>query len=139
VNVPENITAEIARHQVVAAVAHVLKNAFEVFDTGASGLKKIEVRSRVVDDESVEIVVSDNGSGISTDDLLDIRQFKPGTSTKKNQGGTGFGLPTAYRYAVAHGGSLAIESEEGKGTTVTITLPLEQEEGEDENPSACDR
>ena len=78
----------------------------------------------------MEIVVTDNGTGIAADDLVDIRQFRPGTSTKKNQGGTGFGLPTAYRYAVAHGGGLAIESEEDKGTVVTITLPVEQEETE---------
>lgn len=64
------------------------------------------------------------------DVLADIRQFRPGTSTKKNQGGTGFGLPTAYRYAAAHGGGLAIESEEDKGTVVTITLPVEKEDDE---------
>ncbi len=130
VEVPENITAEVARHQIVSAVAHVLKNAFESFEGRASGPKRIAVNARLVPDERVEIVVTDNGSGIAADDLVDIRQFRPGTSTKKNQGGTGFGLPTAYRYAVAHGGGLAIESEEAQGTVVTITLPLEQEEGE---------
>ena len=130
VEVPENITAEVARHQIVSAVAHVLKNAFESFEGRASGPKRITVNARLVPDERVEIVVTDNGSGIAADDLVDIRQFRPGTSTKKNQGGTGFGLPTAYRYAVAHGGGLAIESEDAQGTVVTITLPLEQEEGE---------
>ena len=130
VEAPENVTAEIARHQIVWAVVHVLKNAFESFEGKASGKKEIAVRARLIADDRVEIVVTDNGSGIAADDLADIRQFRPGTSTKKNQGGTGFGLPTAYRYAAAHGGGLAIESEEGKGTVVTITLPLEQEEGE---------
>ena len=130
VEAPENITAEVARHQIVSAVAHVLKNAFESFEGRASGQKRITVSARLVPDERVEIVVTDNGAGIAADDLVDIRQFRPGTSTKKNQGGTGFGLPTAYRYAVAHGGGLAIESEEAQGTVVTITLPLEQEEGE---------
>ena len=130
VEVPENVTAEIARHQIVSAVVHVLKNAFESFEGKAPGPKQIEVRARLIANERVEIVVTDNGSGIAADDLVDIRQFRPGTSTKKNQGGTGFGLPTAYRYAMAHGGGLAIESEEDKGTVVTITLPLEQEEGE---------
>ncbi len=130
VEVPENITAEVARHQIVSAVAHVLKNAFESFEGRASGPKRITINARLVPDERVEIVVTDNGAGIAADDLVDIRQFRPGTSTKKNQGGTGFGLPTAYRYAVAHGGGLAIESEEAQGTVVTITLPLEQEEGE---------
>lgn len=139
IDVPENVTAEIARHQIVSAVAHVLKNAFESFEGKTSDVKRITVQARVVPDDLVEIVVTDNGSGIAADDLADIRQFRPGTSTKKNRGGTGFGLPTARRRAAAHGGSLSIESEDGKGTVVTITLPLEQEEGEDETPSACDR
>ena len=130
VEAPENVTAEVARHQIVSAVAHVLKNAFESFASKASGQKEIAVRARLVPDDRVEIVVTDNGAGIAADDLVDIRQFRPGTSTKKNQGGTGFGLPTAYRYAVAHGGGLAIESEEDKGTVVTITLPVEQEEAD---------
>jgi len=130
VEVPENLTAQVARHQIVSAVAHVLKNAFESFEGRSADSRRITVNARLVPDERVEIVVADNGSGIAADDLADIRRFRPGTSTKKNQGGTGFGLPTAHRYAMAHGGGLAIESEEDKGTVVTITLPLEQEEGE---------
>jgi signal transduction histidine kinase len=130
VEAPENVTAGVARHQIVSAVAHVLKNAFESFTGNPSGPKEIAIHARLVSDDRVEIVVTDNGAGIAADDLVDIRQFRPGTSTKKNQGGTGFGLPTAYRYAVAHGGGLSIESEEDKGTVVTITLPVEQEETE---------
>ena len=64
----------------------------------------IAVNAPLVSDDGVEIVVTDNGSGIAANDLVDIRRFRPGTSTKKNRGGTGFGLPTAYRYAAAHGG-----------------------------------
>jgi two-component system, LuxR family, sensor kinase FixL len=131
VDVPESITAEVARHQVVAAVMHVLKNAFEAFEAKGQGSKKIEIRARVLNAGRVEIVVEDNGPGIAVEDLLDIRQFQPGTTTKKNQGGTGFGLPTAYRYVEAHGGTLAIESEEREGTAVTMTLPVEEEDGED--------
>ena len=127
---PENVTAEVARHQIVSAVTHVLKNALESFE-GVSGVQpQITVHARLVPGDRVEIVVADNGSGIAPDDLADIRQFRPGTSTKKNRGGTGFGLPTAHRYALAHGGGLSIESEEGRGTVVTITLPVEQEENE---------
>lgn len=130
VEAPENVTAEVARHQIVSAVAHVLKNSFESFEDNP-GRPQITVRARLVPGDRVEIVVADNGSGIAADDLADIRQFRPGTSTKKNRGGTGFGLPTAHRYALAHGGGLAIESEEGCGTEVTITLPVEQEEIEE--------
>ena len=128
--VSENLTAEVARHQIVAAITHVLKNAFEAFEMTSTSQqdRRIEIRAATTDDESVEIVIRDNGPGIAAEDLSNIRTFNPGTTTKKNQGGTGFGLPTAQRYASAHGGSLTIESEEGQGVVVTITLPIDQEE-----------
>lgn len=75
------------------------------------------------------IAVSDSGDGLDDQDLADLREFVPGRSSKKNRG-TGFGLPIARRYVVAHGGSLAIDSEVGEGTTLTVSLPLEQEEAE---------
>jgi two-component system sensor histidine kinase VicK len=136
--VPVNITAEIARHQIMMTVAHVLKNAYEAFEANAPCLRQVEIRARLIEDNIVEIVITDNGPGIAAEDLQDIRAFNPGTSTKKNRGGTGFGLPTAHRYAEEHGGNLAIESEEGKGTTVTITLPIEREFAENEASRTCD-
>ncbi len=132
VEVPGNITAEIARHQIVAATRHVLKNAYEAFIMGRNRRRnrRISISASMLDAEHVEIVVRNNGPEIAAEDLLEIQDFKPGTTTKGNQGGTGFGLPTAHRYATAHGGGLAIESEKGHGVTVTITLPIEQEEDE---------
>lgn len=55
-----------------------------------------------------------------------------GNSTKRNQGGTGFGLPIARRMVRAHGGDISIESTPGKGTAVKLTIPLQQSEGEEE-------
>ena len=132
VAVPENLTSVVARHQIVAALAHVLKNAYEAFDApdALEEDRRIDISATMIDDESVETVVQDNGPGIPAEDLGDIQLFKPGTTTKKNQGGTGFGLPTAHRYARAHGGSLTIDSEQGRGTVVIITLPVDQEEEE---------
>jgi len=135
IDVPENITAEVARHQVAAAITHVLRNAYEAFDEVDAAGKSITIQA-LVKGEAVEIAIADNGPGIDPVDLRDILDFIPGRTTKKTYG-TGFGLPTAYRYAAAHGGSLTIQSQEGKGTTVTISLPLEQE-GDDETTGACD-
>ncbi len=130
VDVPGNLTAEVARYQIVATVAHVLKNAFEAFEMQGAmqDERSIEVTAAQRDAGNVEIVVRNSGPGIPPEDLADIQMFLPGKTTKKNRGGTGFGLPTAYRYAQGHGGSLAIENGEGVGTVVTITLPVEQEE-----------
>jgi signal transduction histidine kinase len=48
------------------------------------------------------------------------RVLEPFFSTKDE--GTGLGLPMAHRIALAHGGSLEIESAPGRGTTVTVAL-----------------
>ncbi|NJD10834.1 MAG: hypothetical protein FIB01_10540 [Gemmatimonadetes bacterium] len=72
------------------------------------------------EDGSIEVAVTDNGVGIPEHDLR--RVFEPLFSTRPE--GTGLGLPIARRIAVAHRGSLELESEAGKGTTVTVRLPF---------------
>lgn len=44
-------------------------------------------------------------------------------STKS--GGTGLGMKIVKDAIAAHGGRIAVESEEGKGTTFTIHLPIQ--------------
>ena len=130
-DVPDTITLEVARHQVVAAVANVVKNAFESYATGPGklGAGKVTIVANVVDGKIVELTVSDCGMGISPVDLDELRQFIPGRTSKKNYG-TGFGLPITRRNIMAHGGTLGIKSVEGEGTTVTIVFPLERLQGE---------
>ena len=130
INVPDDMTVEVARHQMVAAVANVLKNAYQSFDDTEIDSKKIEVRAQIVNGEDVEITITDSGPGICQEDLQDIRRFTHGKTTKKNSG-NGFGLPIARKCVHAHGGSLLIDSEEGKGTSVTILLPLERDNDDD--------
>lgn len=69
----------------------------------------------------VQVVVSDNGIGISKEDLPFVTErFYRANNT---QPGSGIGLAVAHEIVIAHGGTLTIESELGKGTVVTITLP----------------
>lgn len=125
-DVPENLTLEISRHQIVQAVANLLKNAYEAFalDPQTFGPGQIRLHTRAVDSERVEIVIRDNGMGLTADELAEVRRFVPGGTSKKTHG-TGFGLPIAHRKIKDHGGSLAIESAVDQGTTVTVTLPVE--------------
>jgi signal transduction histidine kinase len=130
IDVPENITVEISRYQIVVAVANVLKNAYESFATGPDTFQagRVQVSARQVGEDKVEIVVRDDGMGLSKEELAEVRRFVPGGTSKKVHG-TGFGLPIARRKIVDHGGTLSIDSEEDRGTTVMITLPLEAETG----------
>lgn len=74
--------------------------------------------------EYIEIRISDNGSGISKEDLSKI--FDPFFSTK-GQKGTGLGLAVIWGIIDNHNGTINVDSELGKGTTFTIRLPLSQQ------------
>ena len=124
VDVPESIVVEIARHQIVMALANVLKNAFEAFVTsGRLREGRIGITAALAGDH-VTIVVGDDGQGMSSEEARGPLLFTPGRRNKTKKQSTGYGLPIAARNLAAHGGTLAMESQENEGTTVTMTLPL---------------
>jgi signal transduction histidine kinase len=77
--------------------------------------------------ESVRITISDNGGGISPENVKHI--FDPFFTTKEVGKGTGLGLSIAYDIIVnKHGGNIDVTSEIGMGTTFTISLPVKREQ-----------
>lgn len=74
------------------------------------------------EDEKVEIRISDTGCGIPKKDILKI--FDPFFTTKPVGEGTGLGLSVTYDIVKAHGGTIAVESEEGVGTAFIVKLPI---------------
>ena len=66
-----------------------------------------------------EMVIADNGPGISAENLA--RVFEPLFSTKSF--GTGLGLPMVKQVIEQHNGAVDIASTPGKGTKITIRLP----------------
>ncbi|HEY1505080.1 MAG TPA: HAMP domain-containing sensor histidine kinase [Stellaceae bacterium] len=66
-----------------------------------------------------EMVIADNGPGISRENLA--RVFEPLFSTKSF--GTGLGLPMVKQVIEQHSGTVDIASTPGKGTKITIRLP----------------
>ena len=69
----------------------------------------------------VEIIIQDNGEGISADNLS--RVFDPFFTTRTFTNHLGLGLSAAYGVIKQHGGDINVESEKGQGTKVTIHLP----------------
>ncbi len=72
--------------------------------------------------EKIEIIVKDNGTGITEKALEKI--FQPFFTTKPTGQGTGLGLSLSYDIVKTHGGELRVETKEGEGTTFIIQLPL---------------
>ena len=75
--------------------------------------------------ESVVLVVSDTGHGISPADQVHLfrRFFRATNAIEMEIPGTGLGLSLVKATVDAHGGTLAVESDLGAGTTFTVTLP----------------
>ena len=73
--------------------------------------------------------VADQGRGIAPEHLphLGERFYRVEEGRQRNaqeSGGSGLGLAICRRIALAHGGTLTIDSELGQGTTVTVKLPV---------------
>lgn len=89
--------------------------------TRAGGQIKI---TAVVNKNSVELSVSDNGIGIPLDKQKDLFSKFYQVKESEHLQGTGLGLYIVKGIVTAHNGSIYLESSEGKGTTITFSLPL---------------
>lgn len=96
---------------------NVLRNAAQAITTDADGCITVRMASN---DYEVQVLISDNGIGISPEQMGTM--FEPYRSTK--EGGTGLGLLIVRRIIREHGGEMEIESREGSGTRVSLFLPL---------------
>lgn len=98
-------------------VQNALLHGLDDKRTGKVWIKASQVNERV------EIVVSDDGHGISDENLGRI--FDPFFTTRLGQGGSGLGLSIVYRLvSTVLGGSIAVDSTPGHGTSFTLSLPL---------------
>jgi len=97
----------------------VFANALEATDPATRRIQ-VNLPSRA-SDETVRIVVEDNGVGM-TPDVLE-HALDPFFSSRPAGRGRGLGLSRAYRLAEINGGTLWLESKPQHGTKVTIELP----------------
>ncbi|MFI5154163.1 MAG: sensor histidine kinase, partial [Chitinophagales bacterium] len=72
--------------------------------------------------DKIEIIVRDNGNGISEKNLDKI--FQPFFTTKQTGQGTGLGLSISYDIIKAHGGEINVETKEGEYAKFSITIPI---------------
>lgn len=74
----------------------------------------------IVENTNLEIIVRDNGSGISQE--LQQKVIEPFVTTKPN--GTGLGLSVVKMIAEAHAGKFWLTSKENVGTEIHLKLPI---------------
>jgi signal transduction histidine kinase len=95
------------------ALANIVSNAIEAMADGGS--LRLEFQS-AAQPQSVRLVVTDTGPGMSPDELDLV--FKPYYTTKRN--GLGLGMALVKRIMERFGGAINLQSQKGEGTRVNL-------------------
>lgn len=114
--------------QINQVLMNLLANAIDAIDEGPSDAEaapKITIKTITLADQNlIEIVISDNGAGMS--DEVKAKAFEYLFTTKAIGQGTGLGLAIARQIIEEnHGGHLTFKSTLGEGTEFRIQLPLQ--------------
>ncbi|TCS65076.1 ATP-binding protein [Varunaivibrio sulfuroxidans] len=89
---------------------------------------RIVTRSALLANGALKVTVSDNGIGMSPEDIPHaLEPFGQLTDTASHpHEGVGLGLYLARVFTEKHGGTLSIESNLGKGTRISVVFPGER-------------
>lgn len=96
------------------AFLNLITNAIEAMEEDR-GILRITTKTQ---GETIQVIFTDNGSGISEDNMERI--FEPYFTGKNN--GMGIGLSTTMSIIHAHHGRIDVQSQLGTGTTFTISF-----------------
>ena len=120
VNCPDNIVLSCPAGAISQIFTNLLMNSLiHGFEDMENGLVRITVLD---EDDNVDIKYSDNGKGLSPDQLEKL--FHPFFTTKRDQGGSGLGTHITYNLVrQTLGGSIQVSSDPGKGLHYHICFP----------------
>lgn len=125
---PDLSSTHADAYRIEQVLTNLIENAIKF--TAPGGKIAIEVASAKDPGKSngagsIQVSVSDNGSGISEEHLSKLfdRFYRAGSA----QPGTGLGLSICKKIVEAHGGKIWCESRQGEGSTFTFSLPIAKE------------
>lgn len=106
--------------EIIEALVTILDNAIKY--SKANKTIKISTEKK---DQDISITITDQGIGISQEDLPHIfERFYRADKSRSQAEGFGLGLSIAKKIIEQHRGTITATSKVYKGTTFTVTLPL---------------
>lgn len=99
---------------------NLFKNAIDALELQEA--PRIRVITEKSENNSVRVIIEDNGSGMSDSQIQKI--FDPFFTTKPPGKGTGLGLAISYKIIERHRGTIKVQSQLHRGSRFIITLPV---------------
>jgi len=112
----EEIITKFDRTQLVRVVTNLVKNAIQAIPEDRKPKINIDLKE---ENNIITIKVSDNGIGISEENIHKI--FEPKFTTKTS--GMGLGLPMIKKIIETYNGTLTFVTKEQEGTSFLVTFP----------------
>jgi signal transduction histidine kinase len=111
----------VDRHMIHSLLQNLLSNAIKYSPQNSELQLNGEVKNG-----AVVISLSDQGVGMTPEQISRLFQIETTNSTLGTAGetGSGLGLLIAQKYAQCHGGNLEISSCVGEGTIVSFLIPI---------------
>lgn len=117
---PEQLTVHADRNRIQQVIANLLDNAIKYSGNG----REVKIEADARNGQAV-IAVSDQGIGISANEIDKIWDRLYRGDRSRTERGLGLGLSFVRAIVTAHGGSVNVTSELNQGATFEVTLPLE--------------
>ena len=122
---PDLPKVEVNANQLEQVFLNLITNARDAVDESVQAKNKyINIKTGTSDGNrnAIEILIKDNGNGITSDVVDSI--FNPFFTTKEVGKGTGLGLSISYGIIEEHNGKIDVAETGPDGTTLRIELPV---------------
>jgi two-component system sensor kinase FixL len=107
--------------QLQQLILNLVLNAFDAMKDIPQDQRRVIIRTRQLEPDSIKVEIIDRGDGLSPDRLA--RLFEPFRSSKRD--GLGLGLSICHSIIEAHGGKLWGKNNPDCGATFSFSLPAQ--------------
>lgn len=119
--IEDNLNVYADKNMIFTVLRNLISNSIKFSPKGG----KIEFIAQSLDHEKIEILIADNGIGISEENLKSIfNDIGKSTFGTDGEVGTGIGLSFCKDFVEKNGGKIWVESEIGKGSKFCFTVPI---------------
>lgn len=119
-DIDENISVEGNEGQLCQLLVNFFQNSVRAIEVKGEGGGEISVRTEVLDDDSVKLVVRDNGCGIPED--IQSQIFDPFFTQNDVGEGMGLGLSICHRIVKQHNATISMDSKLNEFTEFAVTF-----------------